>query len=246
MFDILIVTAPKDYDKLPFVLDSIDRNVTGFKDIYIISPTIIPHKYPDIIYHLDKDVIDFDFSGLTGRNKGREGWYKQQFIKLFQNVTSDDYLVVDSDVYFNRPINIIENDKPSFLLGQNQYHEAYFKTMVKVFGFGKCYEHSFINEVMYFKRNIINGLIDRFSNNGENLYQSFKYFIDCINEIDDPSGFSEFETYGNFVTKNFPEAYNYKHLKTHSEGKHKIWTVEEYINKYKDQDFDLLKMHTWL
>jgi len=160
IYDILILTTVKDYNKLPFLIQSIEKNLQDWDHIYVISPTHISNNIPntkkDIIFHTDEEVIDFDFSKLKGNaGNGRTGWYKQQFIKLFQQVTSNNYLVIDSDVYINRPIKIFENNKPNFLLGKDQCHEPYFQFMKLMFGFGQEYHFSFINEMMLFKRNYI-------------------------------------------------------------------------------------------
>jgi hypothetical protein len=245
MYDILITVAEKDYNKLPFVLESIKKYLCGFNEIHIVSPTKIQFASSKTFFHLDRDVVDFDFSKFKGNIALRKGWYIQQFIKLFQKVTSNDYLVVDSDVYFNRKVEIIENGNPCFLLGENQQHPPYFDFTKKVLGFGREFPHSFINEIMYFKRDIIEKMISPWSKEG-----FFEITVNALNQINHPtSSFSEYETYGNYVYKHFPEMYNVKYIKTKTLAKYRNWTKNELnatIEQYTDQDYDKISMHSWI
>lgn len=248
MYDILIPTAEKDFLKFRFVYDSIIKNLDGFDKIYCVSRVKMPKDLliSNVQYFLDEDVIDFDFSKFKGNVKIREGWYRQQFIKLFQRVTSDDYLEVDSDICFIKKINIIENGKPSFLFGRDQYHSSYFRFMKKVLNLDRVYPYSFINEVMFFKRKIIKHIV---SSTGFNKYGFFELAVKALNETDEICGMCEYELYGNYVTKYFKDSYNYKYLKAKHGAKHRIWKVDEiqkYINSFKGSDYDVISMHSWI
>jgi hypothetical protein len=248
-FDILIVCAEKDFNKLPFVWDSIKENIYGFKDIYIISNIPVPSKQRSLLdkyYYLDKDIIKFDFTKLVGNNEFRRNWYKQQFIKLFQGVTSDNYLVVDADAFFNRPINIIKDGKPSFLFGKDQYHAPYFQFMEDMWNLNRVYPHSFINEVMFFKREYVQHMLYSIECSPKDF---FEISVRTLNKLNDASGFSEYESYGNYVTKKFPQAYNYIKLKTSSKGGHKMWQendIKQYIKSFKGKDIDMISLHSWV
>ena len=116
-----------------------------------------------------------------------------------------------------------------------------------MFGFERVYPYSFINEVMYFKREYISHMVA----SKEMTTDAFiKDSINIINFINHPtSSFSEYETYGNYVTKYFPNAYTYQYIKTHSVGVKRIWEefeVHRFINKFEGQDYDKLALHTWL
>jgi hypothetical protein len=248
MYDILIPVAEKDFIKLQFVWESIINNLSGFNEIYCISNVKMPKslKLPGIRYFTDSDVIDFDCMRFTGAIKNHESWYIQQYIKLFQNITSNDYLEVDADVFFNRKVNIIENGKPSFLFGRDQNHLPYFNLMKKVFNLEKVYPHSFINETMFFKRSIIKHLLDSLRIDPHGF---FELILAEVNRANEMSGFSEYELYGNYVTKYFKDSYNYKYLKTQLGGKYGYWNEDEirqYVDFYKGSDFDLISMHSWI
>jgi len=248
MYDILITIAEKDFVKLRFLYDSILINIFDFSKIHIISNVEIPMKYrvPTAEYHLDEDVIDFDFNRFTGNILKRQGWYKQQFIKLFQEVTQDNYLVIDSDVVFLRPLSICDAKGSSFFFGKDQYNSPYFELMTKVLKINKAHPHSFINEIMFFQRSIIKSLLKYV---GVSKQGFFDLLVPALNEANEISGFSEYEMYGNYVKEHFPDAYAYVYLRTESIAKKREWTKDEvitYINKYKNSDVSILKLHTWI
>ena len=67
--------------------------------------------------------------------------------------------------------------------------------------------------------------------------------------IDHDAGMSEYELYGNYVTKYFPDSYSYKHIKTYLGGKNDVWDDEEvsnYMKMFEKSDFDIISMHTWI
>ena len=248
MFDVLITLAEKDFLKLRFVTESIYKNIYGVDHIYCVSNKKVPKEMvvSDVTYFLDDDVVDFNFDRFTDVIKRRKGWYVQQYIKLFQDITADEYLVVDSDVYFNRKVDIIKNHKPTFLFGTDQNHPPYFHFMKDLFDLERVYPFSFINEVMFFKWDIIKHMLDSL---GINKYGFFELSVNELNKSNNASGFSEYELYGNYTTKYFPDAYNYTYVKTVAKARKSIWSVEEmrkYIDTFKDKDIDIIKMHTWI
>lgn len=248
MFDILILSAEKDFNKIKFVYESINKNVENFNKIYCITNVnvIDSLKISNIGYYNDNDVVDFDFSKFKGNVLRRKGWYVQQYIKLFQNVTSCDYLVVDSDIFFNRKINIYDNNKPSFFFGRDQYHLPYFNFMKMMLDLDKVYNYSFINEIMYFKKEYIQKMLDLL---GIDIKGFFDLSVEILNKINHDAGMSEYELYGNFVTKYFPDSYQYKKIKTYLGGKHEKWNdfeIANYMKMFENQDFDIVSMHTWV
>lgn len=247
MFDILILSAEKDFNKIKFVYESINKNIDNFDNIHCITNIKIDDKYKvsDINYHTDDDVLNFDYSKFNGNVLKRKGWYKQQYIKMFQSVTSDNYLVVDSDIFFNKKIDII-TDKPSFFFGRDQYHIPYFQFMEKLLKLEKSYNFSFINEIMFFKREYINEILKKLNVDSNGF---FNISVDILNEMNQDAGMSEYELYGNFVTKYFPNSYNYNHIKTYLGGKYSIWNdqdVYNYIKSFEKSDFDIVSMHSWI
>jgi hypothetical protein len=245
MFDILIVIAKKDFNKFPFLIDSILKDVDGFEEIYCVSDKEMPEniKIDGVNYFLDKDVIDFDFSKIE--MEYRRGWYKQQFIKLFQDITQDNYLVIDGDIFINKPIKM-SVDTPYFFIGMDQYHLPYFHFLKDVMNLDKAYPRSFICEMMLFKRDIIKHILEEMS---VDKYQFFDICADGINKISNASGFSEYEMYGNYVTKNYPDLYGYKDIKVLHQHRKREWAddeVKKHIDKYIGSEYDIFTMHSWI
>ena len=248
MYDILVPMAEKDFIKFPYLYNSIMNNLEGFDKIYCVTPVRVPIKQRivGVQYYLDDEVIDFDFSQCKGFTRDRTGWYKQQFIELFQMITKDEYFQVDADTYFNKKVNIIENGKPSFLFGIDQNHKPYYDLTQTLFGYGREYPYSFINEMMYFKRSIIQHLV---GSTGLSKYGFFALIIAELNRKNEVSGMSEYDLYGNYVTKHFKHQYNYKYLSAFRGAKNGLWTdkeIQESIKKYKDSVFDIITFHSYL
>jgi hypothetical protein len=244
--DILIVTAPKDFNKLPFVVESIITRHTEIPlNFFFVSPCAIPDEYMfiDGQYLMDREVIDFDFSLID--MKHRRGWYRQQFIKLFQKVTSDRYLVVDSDVWVNKLL--IDNERfPTFFIGKDQFHQPYFDLMREIVNVGREFHHSFISEIMMFDRLLIQDMLTRIHVDEQGFFDECVKFI---NKAGDPSGFSEYELYGNYVFKYYPAKYQFKNIRVSGKALSREWTTEEiqkYIKQKKNQGYDLLTMHSWI
>ena len=244
--DVLITTAPKDFNKLPFVVESIVRSHAklGLR-FFFVSPCAIPDEYMfiDGQYLLDREVVDFDFSLIN--MKHRRGWYRQQFIKLFQKVTSDQYTVFDSDIWVGK--QLIDNERfPTFFIGKDQFHQPYFDLMGEVVNVGREFHHSFISEIMMFDRLLIQDMLTRIHVDEQGFFDECVKFI---NKAGDPSGFSEYELYGNYVFKYHPAKYQFKNIRVSGKALPRDWTTEEiqkYIKQKKNQGYDLLTMHSWL
>ena len=244
-FDVLITVAEKDFNKLPYVLKSVEKNVTNVAGRYVISPTAVPDQYkdPSVHYYLDDEVFDYNLTQIDISH--RKGWYRQQFIKLFQQVTGDNYLVIDADTYINRKIEI-NPTFPVFYLGKDQHHLPYFECMKMLCGLGKVYPHSFISEIMLFKRGVMRFMLRE---QKKTIGQFIASCVDCINAVKHPSGFSEYEFYGNYTTSRMKGYYQYQFIKAKSHAKKRQWAdkeIQDTLSKYTSSDFDLITMHSWL
>jgi hypothetical protein len=70
-----------------------------------------------------------------------------------------------------------------------------------------------------------------------------------LNRTQELSGMSDYDLYGNYVTKHHPDLYNYQYVKFATGSKFRPWTEEEIkeeINKHKRTACTMIKMHTWL
>ncbi len=118
--------------------------------------------------------------------------------------------------------------------------------MEKLLKLEKSYNFSFINEIMFFKREYINEILKKLNVDSNGF---FNMSVDILNDMNQDAGMSEYELYGNFVTKYFPNSYNYNHIKTYLGGKYSIWNdqdVYNYIKSFEKSDFDIVSMHSWI
>jgi len=244
--DLFIPAAPKDYIKLPFVLRSVAWNLNGIAQAHIVTPTpiMINERYPfEIIYHLDHEVLDFDKT----RFKFRPTWVYQQFLKLFQQVTADWYLVMDADRFINRPQDLFDGDHPiMFLRDRDENHAPYFEYNRAMLGIGKVYPHTFLSECTLYSRSQVEIMLLESGLTVDQWLMTSTAIIthDCC--------IADAELYGSYVFSRQPDLYRFRILRDHMRGKYADqgeWTSGE-IAAYVDEmsyhaDVDFFTAHSW-
>lgn len=251
-FDILIPAAPKDRNKLKFLLVSIEKHITGFSGIYITVPDkskfegYIPEcKFPVHVYN-DVELLDIDISKFPYR----PNWIYQQYLKFFQDVTEHDlFLTIDSDVIINRDMPMFESDgRRIFWMGWEQNHRPYFKFQELAFNLPRIYPHTFINDMNFMSKTIIKEILSKSNYTRDSFIEFSKTIMnkDCFP--------GEPEIYGQFVHKYYPHLYSFRQTNSISRGKFTptfetfAWTDEEIlatINEFKGTDMHLFTLHTW-
>ncbi|SHN65804.1 hypothetical protein SAMN02745247_03014 [Butyrivibrio hungatei DSM 14810] len=155
----------------------------------------------------------------------RAGWFYQQFLKMaYSYICEDDYyLLFDSDTIPLHQINYFSKDgKPCFVT-KIEYHRPYFDTIDTLFD-GEVKrvnpKESFIAENMMISRMFMQEMIEKIMINphleGKTFYEKILKSVDR-NVVKD-TGFSEFETYGNYIMTFHPEAYHKMKLRTQRMG----------------------------
>jgi len=246
-FDVILPCAPKDFKKLPFVIESLELNLENKNKIFVVTPKQVKDKISDsnIVYTTDKEVLNLNPLAF----KFRPNWIYQQLIKLFQNVTDTEYyLTFDVDGVLNRKLSMFEENNPIWYYGWRQNHLPYFLFNWYVLGLEKSNNHTFIGDMCFFNKKIINALL-------ESRGLTVKSFIERSSQIISlPVHISESEMYGSFITKHFKN-YKFKQLKQYQFGKNlsdnnpNAWSEEEIkklIGKYKNSDYDIIQMHSWV
>ena len=240
-YDLIIPCHPKDYVKLGFCLDSCLRYLEPAPDnIYIDAPNRVEvsHKNKPISI-LDEDAIDIDINDI----RYRPNWIYQQFIKLCQDFTKNNlYLCVDSDLIFNRTFYLFDdlNNLKFFISSNEQEHRPYFNFMKDVYGLDKQTDHTFINDFMMFDKSICREIVP-------DKQELLKI---CNEKLNDDFLLSEFELYGNYVTKHYPNKYKKKKTNNQLNGKYannpwRAEEIQELINKNKNENIDLFAIHSW-
>lgn len=246
-FDAFLPCAPKDGIKLKFMVEGLIKNAIGLKDIHICTPKPIEKldiDYP-IYYHTDREVLPNINPFMW---KFRPNWTFQQFLKLFQNVTNTEYYVtVDIDSVLSRPIHFFEDGHPVWHVGWRQNHLPYFLFNQYVMGLEKVKDHTYICDMNFFNKAIINQMID------VSGYTLDEFINVSYQIISGGCHIAEPEIYGNFAEKYYPGLYKYKKAKQYKFGKdHSAnpndvpWTVDEIKELIKGkEDYDMVQMHSW-
>ncbi len=181
---------------------------------FIDEDTIVPNLSLDKI----KNLIC-----IRNAKNGKVGWYFQQFLKMAYAAICEDewYLVWDIDTIPLRKLSFFTKDGKGILDVKSEYHKPYFRTIKKLLSINKIIKESFISEHMLINKKAMLELIEQIEKNSEIMgIEFFEKVIYALNIKDlEGNGFSEYETYGNFVLKNYPAIYAVRRLRTLREGK---------------------------
>jgi len=235
-FDVILPVAPKDMENMEICIRKIMENIHPQKIIVIASnqvrsmiPLLDGVEFCDED-HLKENLTLYDVEQtmveITG-SKARSNWYFQQFLKMAYafRCSHDYYLIWDSDTI---PLNDIQfweniNGKEKCLFSTRPRCRAYYINTLNTLFNGKVKKltkRSFIVEHMMINRKIMKELIHEIEMNDQ--IQGKYFFEKILHAIDKNdiqfSGFSEFETYGNYVLNFYPEMYAVRNLRTYRKG----------------------------
>ncbi|QTD37472.1 hypothetical protein JL193_15545 [Polaribacter batillariae] len=210
-------------------IPSLIKNIS-FNNIYIVTKKdnfeAIKNALGNTVICLDENKI---LDGLILNNiqeyfkkrnvdYNRAGWYFQQFLKLSiskLNFITNLYLVWDADAVALKPIQFISKDDKVFLEKTKEHHKPYFITLEKLIGLKKQVNFSFIAEYLVFDKEIVKEMLLKISKNKN-------WWFDVLDKIDsvnlEKSGFSEYETYGNYVSKFYKERFIIRNLNKTRKG----------------------------
>lgn len=156
----------------------------------------------------------FDENCNFGNSNGitTAGWYIQQFIKMeFSRYCNEEYyLIWDSDTIPLKQIDMFDNNGIPYFDCKNEYHKLYFDTLNSLLPYcHKVNKKSFISEHMVIKTEFMRRLIYEIEKNQEIDGKNYQEKImQVLKQNIFKAGFSEFETYGTFVSIMFPQSYN--------------------------------------
>ncbi|AEI43713.1 DUF6492 family protein [Paenibacillus mucilaginosus] len=201
--DVLIPAIEKDLHTLPYVIDSIRAFVRHpIGRIYVVSPdsrrirALCAKKKCTFV--LETRLLPLTKSRIRYRSRtwDRSGWLYQQLLKLSgDRVCRRSFLVVDADTVFIRPHRFRIGGRPVFYC-RNWSQPEYFRTYRKLMGRRKTAPRSFVTHYMLFERSKLRSLKKTMEKrHGRPWYKAILKSIDRRKQF----GFSEFETYGNYV-----------------------------------------------
>lgn len=168
---------------------------------------------PGLTYN---SVYDYIFSLKHGAVK-RTGWYYQQFLKMAFALCCEDeyYMVWDADTIPLKSLTFFDSDNKPFLdyLENQNADLTYFETLANLMPNNpvmRVKKLSFVTEHMVFNTKIMRELIYKLSSYGIRKNVDFwKNILLAVNSKKlGVSGFSEFETYANYVLNYYPNTYH--------------------------------------
>lgn len=172
----------------------------------------------DQVYHgMTLSAVKACIEKRLGSSK-RAGWYFQQFLKYAYayHCTDEYYIVWDADTVPLRPISHMSDSHPVFTK-KEELEPAYFRTLYRLFGgtVKRYGDFSFICENMIFHAGIMKEMLEEILRQPGLTGESFwERILSAVSDQDLPdSGFSEFETYGNYVMTFHPELYRFRTLR---------------------------------
>lgn len=228
--DVVICLASKDYHivkKNVRYIRQYLQEVTDF--VYLISNKTNKIFFPDswlqknraVFVDEDNMLEELSFSHVFQTLKSHfkctiyAGWYLQQFLKMGFALTSyaqKQYLIWDSDTFPLRYMSFWEKGKYYFTV-KEENHKPYFETLQNLFGFGKLCESSFIAEHMPIDVEVMKELIttvNKLDVQGNYWFDKIIYATSGVDE----QAFSEFETYGTYCMKYYPDIFELRNLRT--------------------------------
>jgi hypothetical protein len=248
--DVVIPTVSKDFDTLSTVISQLKINLENkVNSIFIVSKeeeSIINFCKENNLNFINensvlgysKEKIKYEVSGID-----RSGWLFQQLLKLSSEsfVTSENYLVTDSDTILINKHNFID-DKNRFVFQMSEeWHTPYRKTFEKIFGYKPQTKLSFVSHMMIFNKKILSEMKTEIESIHNKKWDSV--IIENINNSE-LSCFSEFETYGNFIKNKYPEKIKLVPFYNLSLHKNQLHDIKNLINKYKE-NYNSLSFHDY-
>ncbi len=247
-YDLFLVCAYKDYSKLPFVLEALTTHMQP-ENIYLCTPETFKDSkslhFP-IHYRTDQKVL----KALPHKWRYRKNWVYQQFIKLFQDETQNDwYFVCDCDTILNQPLKIWEDDKPVQHYGWDQNNEPYYRFNKAMLGYERTLNHTALSDTGLYNKNLVTQMLGTMSLTVDS------FLAKTYNIISKEVYPSEADLFFNWVEKVHPGLYTFKQLKTKMnarEGKDpfkQLWKeqdIRDLIKKMSKRDIDTFSLHSWI
>lgn len=236
IFDAMLCVAEQHIDIAAKAIRSL-RLFTSSRNIYVITSdknrALIEQRLDrqDLkltILNEDQFIPGIDLATIQGilqRKIGsphRGGWYFQQFLKMqacrLPDI-ADRYLIWDSDTILLKPLEFFDQQGRILIAPSRRYHKPYFEAINRLFGLDKQKDYSFVTEHLMvctaFMMEILKCL--EASAAGEVTW------VETIMEAVSPShlattGFSEYETYGTYVSARYPDSFTCRELKGTRKG----------------------------
>lgn len=202
--DVVIPIVTKDLHTLPLYFDGVRHPI---KDVYIVAPAqqeILTFCITNGLVYIDENSV-FGFSPMslnviTNDGRKRSGWIFQQFVKLSGKIgCCRYYLFIDADYVLIRPHIFLTEKKEMLFYLSYEKNQFYYDMIHRILPNIEILNFSYVDHKMLFDKEQVALLQESIKRNCRvDSWQ--KAILDNL-DLSTISGFSEFETYGNFVQK---------------------------------------------
>jgi hypothetical protein len=193
------------------------NNFTLFRNELDASLPIYLLDEDKIIENVNLNSLEDYFAKRIGKRR-RAGWYFQQFLKMsVSNLpeVADYYLIWDSDTILLRSIAFFDDSETVLINPRMEYHKPYFDILKKTVCIDRKVDFSFISEHLMIKKSYMKELVKVLEVRASNEMSWIKLILNSIeDQYLSASGFSEFETYGNFIACNYKDSFKCRFLKS--------------------------------
>lgn len=258
-YDVIIMVTSEKLPLLEVSYPYLKENL-GAKNIYFIANKVLEKRVTDIwrgkIKFIDEESIMPGLSISVIKDilitkcgdSHRAGWFYQQFLKMAysQICENEYYLLWDADTVPLHEIYYFENGTIPCFITKREYYSGYFETIRRLFEgrVGRVNPQiSYIAENMMIHKGYMQEILEEIQTNktlqGDTFYEKI---LDAVPQsIVSYTGFSEFETYGNYMETLHPGVYKQKKLRTQRLGSFLLGTTPSREQlEWVAQDYDII------
>lgn len=251
--DVFIPAIEKDLGTLPLVIDAVRKQVKHpIGDILIVAPKkekmIELCRQKGCKFIDEHTVLPLTKQDITYRSKkwDRSGWLYQQLLKLNGDTvcSSEHYLVIDADTVLIRPHTFKVGNKTVFYC-RNWSQPEYFNTYRRLMKRKAPSPTSFVTHYMLFEK----AKVAKLKRYIESKHPNKSWYSAILRSIDKTKqfGFSEFETYANFLYSTNPRGVLLRKALNKSlsiSGTHvPISRIRQLAKKYRSLSFHKRKVY---
>ncbi len=209
--DVVIPIIAKDLHILPLCLEGVRRQVCHpIEQIYIVAPaedvirqfcTTHGLEFVDeaSVLSCSPHDLGLEITDEQGRKRNRSGWLFQQFVKLSGRIGQCRYyLCIDADHVLIRPHTFLTTEGKTVFYMSYEEHQPYYDNIHRLMPDLPLDTLSYVDHKMLFDKQQLHDLHAALeARSGKSWTQTIldSYDRHCH------AGFSEFELYGNFVTR---------------------------------------------
>jgi len=259
--EVLLVFAPKDNAIAGRAVQHLRQHLQ-VKDVSAITRrdnfAFVNRTFPHSAKCLDEDQVIpgvsyeslKDYFSNRGVAQRRVGWYYQQFLKMAYSLHTQQshYLIWDADTLLLRPMNFLSKDGKTLFSKHERIWDPYFVTMYRLLGLDRQVDFSFIGEHMMVETAVMRELLSAFGSKHNWVWT----ILDAVSDRElERSGFSEYETYGNFMSHHYPEKVQYRTVPHFRDGARYFghhptqWDLQRLAKKYHYVTFESSRRGKW-